>query len=112
MASTTTHKMRRESTSSRCRNNVAGGRSHDSAELRAVVRLRFRRNDERVVYHVLLETDDFWKANARQKLHVKNLFHGSLKIEKADHFCAAQIHGGYAALELVSSFGQRDAVHR
>lgn len=64
-----------------------------------------------MVESLLLEADDLWEAEAGHELHVEDLFDGSLEFEESDRLAAAEVKYGDAALKLVASLGDLDAVH-
>src|SRR6516165_7002054 len=70
-----------------------------------------KRNNERVLYGILLEADDFREAQARQELNVKDLLHGGLEFQGGDDPACAAIDRCHAALQFCPPLGQRYAVH-
>ena len=92
---------------------VAIRKFRGGVELRfRLLRSHSRRNDEGVGNALLLEADDFGKANARQELHVEDIFHGSLEFQESNDLAAAQVHHRDAAFQVLAPLGQGHAVHR
>ena len=65
-----------------------------------------------MVDRVLLEAHHLREAHAAEQLDVEDLLHGGLELQHAADAPRGQVHYRHAALELVPSLSQRDAVDR
>jgi len=78
----------------------------------ANLQLMKRRNDERVTERVLLEPHHFRESQAGEQLNVEDLLHGGLELQHSADAAGGEVHHRYAALQVVASRRQGDAVHR